>query len=193
MANTDNPQGLRPIRHRNGAAYNGAGNVYHIAALDAQTIAPGDPVLVTGEADTNGIPTVAQATAGSRITGIMASRTNGAGTVLQDNLLNTTASDANAQYILVHDDPDLVFEAQVSASIAAGDISANADLTADTTPAAGKSGFEVDSTSFNVTATLQVRVMRLRPIPNNALGTNAKVEVMINLHTNAVGVGSLGI
>lgn len=191
MANVDNPHGLRPLRHRNGQPYNGAGNLYHVAVGDAQTIAPGDPVLVTGTADAFGIPDVAQATAGSRITGVMIGRTNGKTTLLQDDTVNTQAS--TSQYILVADSPDLVFSAQVSASIAATDISANADLIADTTPDAGKSGFEVDSTSFAATATLQVRVLRLRPDVDNELGTNAEVEVMINLHTNAVGVGSLGV
>lgn len=192
MANADSPFGLRPVRHRNGAPYNGAGNVYHVASTDTQVIAPGDPVIVTGTADANGIPTVARATAGAtnRITGVMLSLADGAGTVLQDAGVTTTAS--TSQYILVADDPDLVFHCQASAGLAVTDISSNADLTS-AAASGGKSQWEIDSTTYGTGATLQVRVLRLALLPNNAIGTNGIAEVMINLHTNAVGVGSLGI
>jgi len=190
MANVDNPFGFRPVRHRNGAPYNGSGNVYHVAVGDAQVIAPGDPVLVTGTGDTFGIPDVARATAGSRITGIMLGRTDGEGTLLQDDTLNTVT--LTSQYILVADDPDLMFQIQSDGDLDAIDLSSNADLVF-AVPGTGKSSVEIDSTSHNVTATLQVRVIRLARLPRNALGANAIAEVMINLHTNSPGVGSLGI
>lgn len=190
MANSDNPRGLQPVRHRNGAPYNGAGSLYHVAAGDAQVIAPGDPVIVTGTADANGIPTVTRATAGATnyITGVMVGLTNGEGTLLRDDGLATTAS--TSQYILVADDPDIVFEAQCSASVAATDISGNADLVAAAANSLGVSQWEVDSTTFGTGATLQVRVLRLVRREDNELGTNAKLEVAINLHSqrNTTGV-----
>ena len=45
MANTDSPFGLRPIRHRNGAAYNGAANPYYINSTYATALFIGDPVV----------------------------------------------------------------------------------------------------------------------------------------------------
>ena len=109
MANADNPIGLRPIRKLGGQVYSGSGSLYHVASGDSQVIASGDPVILTGTADTNGIPTVTRASAGAtnRITGVMNAITNGEGTVLQDSPLNTVAS--TSQYILVHDDPIIVF------------------------------------------------------------------------------------
>lgn len=190
MANNDSPFGLKPFRGANGQPYNGSGSLYHVASGDAQVIAAGDPVMVTGTADANGIPTVTRATAagGNYMTGVMMSLANGEGTVLRDSGTATTAS--TSQYILVEDNPDVSFEIQCSASIAATDISNNADLVAAAANSLGISQFELDSTTFNTTNTLQLRVLRLVPRGDNELGTNAKVEVKINLHSqrNLTGV-----
>lgn len=188
MANVDAPFGLRPVKHVGGAPYNGAGNVYFINA--AQVVAPGDPVLITGSADTNGIPRVARATAGSRITGVMIGKTNGAGTLLQDSTQTTTAS--VAQYILVCDDPTVIYEIQSDGDLDAGDIGSNTDLTT-ASAVNDQSAWELDSTLHAVTATLQVRILRIVPNDRNALGAKAVAEVLINLHTMSQGVGSLGI
>lgn len=188
MANVDAPFGLRPVKHVGGAPYNGAGNVYFVNA--AQVIAPGDPVLITGDADTNGIPRVARATAGSRITGVMLGKTNGAGTLLQDSTQTTTAS--VDQYLLVCDDPTVIYEAQSDGDLDAGDIGSNTDLVT-ANAVNDRSAWELNSATHDVTATLTVRVLRLVPDDRNALGANAVAEVLINTHTMSQGVGSLGI
>jgi len=54
MANIDAPFGLRPLRHRNGAPYNGAVNPYYIAG-DVAALFIGDPVVKTGESNTAAI------------------------------------------------------------------------------------------------------------------------------------------
>lgn len=184
MANKDIPQGLQAIRHRNGAPYNGAGSLYHVAAAHAGEIAPGDPVTVTGTADTRGIPDVDISTAGiaNAITGVVIGITNGEGAVLQDD--SPTLPTLTEGYLLVEDDPDVVFEAQVSVSIAVTDISSNADLVAGAA-SINRSGWEVDSTTFGAGATKQVKVIRLVRVEDNEIGTNAKIEVMINNHTQA--------
>lgn len=184
MANTDNPFGLRAVRHRNGAPYNGSGSLYHKAAGDATPLAPGDPVIVTGTADTTGIPTITRATAGAtnRITGVVIGRTNGEGTLLQDDTLNSPAS--TEDYLLIEDNPDVVYEIQADGAVAVTDISSNANLIAGMA-VEGKSAFELDSTSFGTGATLQLKVLRLVRDVNNEVDTNAKLEVMINLPTQA--------
>ena len=48
MANVDTPFGLRPIRHRNGAPYNGAVNPYYLRSDYAVATFIGDPVVKTG-------------------------------------------------------------------------------------------------------------------------------------------------
>lgn len=187
MANTNNPYGLRAIRHRNGAPYSGSGSLYHKAAADASIIAPGDPVVVTGEADSTGIATVTLATAGvgNALTGSMIGRTNGESTLLQDSGLNSGAN--TDDYILVEDDPDVVFSIQASGALAAGNISDNVDLLAGVA-VEGKSKFQADSTTFGTGATKQLKVLRRVREENNELDTNGKIEVMINNHTQSAGI-----
>ena len=190
MANANNPSGLRPVRHRNGAPYNGSGSLYHVASTDSQVIAPGDPVVVTGTSDANGIPTVTRATAGdgNLITGVMLGITNGesATGVIFDSTLNTVAS--TSQYILVEDNPDVVFEAQFSGTLAVTDISNNANLSA-AAPLAGKSQWQVGAVS--ALATAQVKILRLVRRENNEVGEFSKIEVMINQHTQAEGTAGV--
>ena len=186
MANVDNAYGLKPVRHRNGAPYNGAGSLYYKASSDTTPLAPGDPVVVTGTASTDGIPTVTRATAGTSnaLTGVVIARTNGDGTLLQTSALNSPAS--TEDWLLIEDNPDVVFTIQCSGAFAVTDMSNNANLSAGTATE-GKSGFELDSTSFGTGATLQLKVLRLYRDINNSVGTNAQVEVMINNHTQATG------
>lgn len=191
MANTDNARGLIPVRMANGSPYNGSTSLYHVASGDSQVIAPGDPVLVTGTADANGIPTVARASAGisNYITGVMVGLAQGAGDELnRDSGLATTAS--TSQYIAVCDDPGVSFEVQVSASIAVTDISTNGDFVAAAANGLGLSGWELDSTTFGTGATKQARILRVVQRDDNEIGTNAKVEVKLNTHsqTHTLGV-----
>lgn len=197
MANVDNPFGLRPIRDANGAPYSGSGSLYHVAVGDAQVIAPGDPVIVTGTADTSGVPTVTRASAGStnRITGVMLGITSGnalldgTGSITFDSTLNTVT--LTSQFILVEDNPKTVYKVQTDGAFAITDISANANLVAAASPADGKSGWEVDSTSFAVGATLQVKVLRLVQVEDNEVGANAILEVFINLPTQANDIAGI--
>ncbi len=189
MANSDNPNGLSPVKYLSGAPYNGAGNVYNVAAGDSVVINPGDPVIMTGTADANGIPTVRKATAGAAaaITGVMLTITPGEGTVLQDDPLSTIAS--TNQYILVSDDASVVYVVQASGTIAVTDIGQNANLLIPVSSVEGKSQTEIGSTS--ALATGQVKILRLNNVVDNEIGEFAKLEVLINLPTlasNSVGV-----
>ena len=113
----------------------------------------------------------------------MISRTNGDGTLLQDSTLNTVAS--TLQYILVEDNPSVVFEAQVTAAFAITDIGSNGNIVVGTSTLDGKSICEVNSTGFATTAAHQVKVLRLVRAVDNIVGTNSRVEVLLNNHTEA--------
>ena len=184
MPNVDSPCGLRPIRHRNGAPFNGAGSLYYIPATNSHAIAPGDPVVVDGGADTHGIPRVIRATAGAgnAITGAVIGRANGRGVLLQSD--SPVLPEDTEGYVLVADDPDIVFEAQMSAGFSSGNMSSNSNLVAGT-PSGGKSGWEVNTTDIATGSTLQVKILRLVQREDNEVGANAKVEVMINNHTQS--------
>ena len=52
MANADTPFGLRPVRHRNGAPYNGAVTAYYVPASYGTALFIGDAVTKTGTSNT---------------------------------------------------------------------------------------------------------------------------------------------
>lgn len=204
MPNADTPFGLKPVRHKGGAPYNGAANPYYIPATDSTNLFIGDPVVKTGTANTaelkrvggdfavGTLPAVARATAGAtnRITGVIV----GFMPVTRESEVYGVAS--TDRVALIADDPDLVFEAQADAALAVTGVGANANLvfTSSGSTITGISGVEVDSSTSAVGATLQCRVLRfVNRSDNEANAAANKVEVMINLHTETTGVGSAGL
>lgn len=186
MANSDAPRGFTPIRHKNGAPYNGAAKLYCIPASDSTAVYIGDAVKSAGSADANGVPTVAQAAAGNAIRGVVVG-------IVPDTEASTVYRVASTlRYVLVADDPDLVFEVQedsAGGALTADEVGENADIVvAAGSTVTGRSGMELDS-SDHKTATAQLRILRLVPRADNEIGTNAKWEVMINEHELASTTG----
>lgn len=200
MANPDTPFGLRPVRFRDGRPYNGAVSRYYVPSTDSTAIFIGDPVIVvTAASDALGVPTVTRATAGATnyMTGVMVGMVNGPGgladvPVTRDSTIYRAASVAG--YILVADDPDLMFEVQedgVGGAMGVGAASRNVDLIiAAGSTVTGMSGAELDSNTLGTGATLQMKIMEpvLRP-DNDPTLTNAKWLCMINLHTRRYTTG----
>lgn len=190
MANTDAPFGLKPKRHKNGAPYNGASRRYYRPSSDATNLFIGDAVVRTGSGDTDGIPGVIVATPGSGITGVIVGIEN----LTPDNLSRTYLPASTAGYLLVADDPDLMFEAQedsVGAALAAADIGLNANVVFGTgNTVTGTSAVEIDSSTKATTATLDVRLDSIVQRADNAIGDNAKWLVWINNHTQRSTTGA---
>lgn len=201
MANTDAPFGLRPMRHRNGAPYNGAANAYYIANDDSALFI-GDPVVKTGESNTAGVtapgagsfpagtlPEVTKATAGdgNAITGVIV------GFAADPSNLDKAYNPAsNERVAFVCDDPDVVFEIQADGAIAAAQVGLNAVLiyTNGGSTTTGLSGAELDTSSDApaADASNQLTIQRLVNREDVETGANAKVEVKINNHTEAHAV-----
>jgi len=192
MANGNAARGLIPLRHKNGAPYNGACTLYYIGTGDANNIFVGDPVIVSGSGDANGVPGVILATAGATnyITGAVV----GVPKLASNDLFTNYRAGGTAAYLLVADDPDLVFEIQedgLGAPLAVTDISENADLIAAAgSTYTGASGWMLDSSTHGTGATKQLRILGLEQRPDNAIGAYGKWLVEINLHSqrNATGV-----
>ncbi len=193
MANSNAPTGFTPRRYRNGAPWNGVARTYFVPATDATALFLGDPVIIAGDGDANGIPTCTRATAagGNRITGVVV----GFQPTAPFPPLYRAAS--TAAYVLVADDPDLLFEVQedgVGGSLAATNIGQNIDMIAGAgNTFTGNSGFMIDSSTAAVTATLQFRIVELEPREDNTIGTTAKWLVAINLPTETGAAGSTGV
>lgn len=193
------PIGLMPVRYKSGAPYNGAANTYSLAAGEANNIFVGDPVIISGTGDANGIPGVALAAAGDRITGVVvgfaSNPTLGAG--VASALTRGYRLASVADYVLVADDPALLFEATedaVGGAMAVADIGLNVDLIA----AAGNtttklSGYMLDS-STKATTSNQVRVWGVSPRVNNVIGTTSTVWlVSIVEATETPAAGTTGV
>lgn len=202
MANIDAPFGLKPIRHKNGAAYNGAAQPYSIKADYATALFIGDPCVINGTtnlADIGGyaagtLPEVTKATAGdaNAITGVVV----GFG-VDPDNLTKQYNPASNERIVWLADDPDLVFLIQDdgAAALAATSVGLNAVLifTESGSTSTGLSGVELDTNSDApaADASNQLTIRRLHNIPGNEIAANAVWEVTINNHT--YGYGAVGI
>lgn len=193
MANANVAAGLIPVRYASGAPYTGACNRYFVPASDATALFVGDPVIIAGGADADGVPTVTRATAAGagRITGVVV------GVINSSTITGRSRPASTAGYVLVADDPNLLFEIQedsVGGALAAADIGLNADLVAGTgSTVTGLSGFMLDTSTKNTTATLQLRIEGLVQRADNEVGANAKALVRINLPTQTGAAGSTGV
>jgi hypothetical protein len=192
MANSNAPTGLTPVRYASGAPYNGASNVYYAPASDSNALYIGDPVIIAGSADTDGVPSITIATAGASFTGVVVGFKPDANIVANGYRAASTAA-----YVYVADDPDLLFEVQedaVGGALAAADVGLNADLVSGSGSATTKrSGWQLDTSTKATTATLQTRIVGFVQRPDNAIGSNAKVLVRSNKSTQTGAAGSTGI
>lgn len=201
MANIDAPFGLRPIRHRNGAAYNGAANAYYVPSSYATAMFVGDAVVKTGTSNTAAfstpggdfaigtLPEINRATVGdgNAITGVVV----GFGPD-PDGLGRTHNPASTERLVYVCDDPDVVFEIQADGAIAAAQVGLNAVLidTHSGDTISGRSGTELDTTSDvpAADASNQLTIQRVvNRTDNAAASANTVVEVKINNHTEAHG------
>jgi hypothetical protein len=186
MANADSPFGLKPVRHRNGAPYNGAARVYSVAAGDGTAIYVGDLVTAAGTAQTiSGVvyQDVVQSATGDVFQGVVV----GVLPVTQDSLKYRAAS--TQRLLLVADDPDLIFEIQeVSGGtpLAANDIGFNANIVVGSGSATtGLSGMELNNSGEATTNTLDVKIQGFVNRVDNEIGEHAKWLVAINRHRYA--------
>ena len=197
MANADRPSGLSPVQYLNSAPWNGGGRVYCIPDTDdTNAYAIGDPVVLAGGADANGVPTITLATGGAT-NSILGAIVSGAGAlsygstygVPQDSPIVIPATKSRNYYVLVADDPNIIFEVQEvsgGTALTAAEVGLNADLVAGTNNGY-LSGWEVNNSGEGTGATLQVKLLGLAQRSDNAFGEHAKWLVLINLHCYRIG------
>lgn len=217
MANVDRPFGLKPIRHKSGAPYNGAVNPYYIKGDYATALFIGDPVTKNGTSNTAAVkvpgggsfaigtlPEVIKTAAGDvdgvtkRPSGVIVGFSP-----LPSNLGANYNPASTERVAFVCDDPDVVFEIQADGAIPAASIGLNAVFiyTHSGSTTTGLSGAELDTTSDAPEANASNQMIILRAAnreDNDTTLTHAKVEVMLINHTEAhgntaAGDGTLGV
>lgn len=188
MANANIPRGLVPVRYRSGAPYNGAANIYYVPSTYATSLYIGDPVVITTDAsDANGVQTVEIGAAAGTAVGILGPIVSLAffdgSPVLRDSGRYHAASTAG--YVLVADDPELLFEIQEDGDAGAmgvGAVGRNAQLISGTgSTVTGWSGWMLDSSTLATTNTHQLRIVApVLRADNDPTLTKAKWLVSIN-------------
>lgn len=196
MPNVNRVTGLAPVKYLNGADWTGQGNVYSILTSETNVLSIGDLVKLGGSADANGIPNVVQGTAGATAVGaILAIGINPGGPYIDPNNLNLIQAPATklvSYYALVADDPNTIFEIQeagAGSNLAVTDVGQNADIVA-AAPATGAklSGMYLDNNAHDTSVTKNLKILRLVPRVDNAIGQYAKWQVLINNHSFRAGI-----
>ena len=173
MANTDRPHGLRPLMTTLG----GGPPVIKEYSKDAsENTAIFIWDIVNMEADGN-IEANSATPGTTRFLGV--SLNHGAASTLTKHLVVIS--------------PDAIFEAQDNNDtdgIAAADIglNANVELNAGSTTTL-VSGHEIDESTADTTNTLDLKLLALHEVPDNAFGSFARIEVVINKHMLREGAG----
>ena len=208
MSSVSRINGFRPVKSITGAPYTGQANVYFVPASDATVIMVGDAVKLLGDARAaTGVPTVTRVSGATDIplgivVGILFTGVGDAGNVPPVTDLNTPVyrRASTDRYLLVADDPNLVYEVQYAGtSVAAATITANVGLNGQFTTTAGSttsgsSGMQLDSAGLATTATLPLKVVGFPNRPDNIPGdTYFSYYVKLNTSQLATGTGSAGV
>lgn len=181
MANTVAPRGFRPVCDKSGRPFTGSGTLYYKDAT-AGIIGVGDPVIRgTNSSDPDGGPEIVRATTGAAITGVVIGIAPNRADLSKKHL-----AAADTGYVLVADDPDLLFavqEVNSGTALAVTNIGEHIDsiaaVDADTTT--GQSKYSIDNAALAADNTW--RIERLVNKPDNAVGAAAEWLVSANLHT----------
>ncbi len=197
MPNVSRLDGFQPLRYGSGSPWNGAVHMYCTAAGDATAIFVGDLVKLHGSSDAKGIRTVSQAAAGNAVIGSVVG-------VLAD-YANLNAAPyrlaSTVRYLLVCDDPDVLFEAQedgVTDPLEMVDAGLNVNFVVgagNTTN--GLSGMQIDSDTEATTATLPLKLIMPAQRADNELVAAGQAYtrwvVKINNHQLATSTGTAGV
>lgn len=196
MANSNRPGGLSPLEYLDGSPYNGKARQFFIPSTDPNAYAIGDPVVMAGSGDSNGIASVVLATAGfgnivlGAIVGMGGTVYGGGG--FDPNLPNQAiipATKTRGYYVLVSDDPNIVYTIQeggAGAALTQASLGLNFDLLSGTNTGF-VSGWQLDNASGNTGSTRQLQLLGLVQTQDNAMGTYAKWKVRINFHQYTAG------
>ena len=203
MANTSRISGLAPVSYLNGSPWNGQARNYYIPSTDTVAYAIGDPVDIGGSSDGNGVASVVKATAGNNsganrilgaIVGVLGTAYGSAAAgIANPNTIVIPATKTQNYYVLVADDPNIIFEIQeggTGTALAATEVGLNCDL------ASGSnngyvSGWVLDNAVTSTSANYQMNLLGLSQRSDNAFGAYAKWLCKINLHRRAAGTAGV--
>jgi hypothetical protein len=188
MANTNAPNGFVPLRHLTGGVVRP--QAYPIANAYATSLFSGDLVTLLSDG-TVGISTNAINALGVFYGVQYIDQTSGDVKFSKIWPASTTVKTNTAATAFVYDDPNITYQVQGNGTFANANVGelCNVTFTAGETTFGG-SQQEADLGTLATTAKV-LRILRLVDEPNNAVGADAKLEVVINNHlygTRASGI-----
>jgi len=206
MSSVSRINGFRPVK-TNVGPYTGQANVYFVPASDSTVIMVGDAVKLLGDARAaTGVPTVTRVSGATDIpvgvvVGILFSGMGDTQNVPPVTDLNTPIyrRASTDRYLLVADDPNLVYEVQLAgAGPVAATVTAAVGLNGQFTTTAGStvtgsSGMQLDSAGQAATATLPLKIVGIPNRPDNVPG-DAFINYYVKLNSSTLGsLGTTGV
>lgn len=192
MANASRPTGLRPVKHINGSAWNGATEQFALLAADSTVVGIGDIVNWGGTADANGVASITRATSDAGlpvgvVVGFVPDYTNLA-LPSQYRLAST------ARYAFVCVDPTVVYEVQAGASTAITAVGMNMGMnyTAVNT-ATGVSAMTALGGAGATTNTLPLKVLGTAQRPDQDMSDPLSWKLLVTLNTANLAGNTTGV
>lgn len=210
MANTSRINGFKPVKHLNGAPYNGQCNIYEVPAGEAIPVFVGDLVVLSTAAATSFYPAVKAPVAAAAVAGVYVGAVVGVlntkwdpvegkmstGSISLDTPQYRAAS--TKQFVLVADSRDLIFEAEADGACALASIGLNVGVVEGGGAAStgslttGASGMQVDISGVATTSTLPLQIVGAPNRVDNEMNATAnKVLVRINTHAFANSIAGV--
>jgi hypothetical protein len=193
MANIAKPQGFVPIRYKNGSPWNGMATPYYIPSSDSNAYNIGDAVKSVSGGDSNGICQITLDSAGTAtergvIVGVLPVpplNNSQQAVTLSLEVENVPATKTRAYYVLVADDPNIIYALQDDGLTALTTTACNKNASFTYAAANANSPNSQSvllSSSLATTQSLNLKVMGLVQAQNNAIGANAIWQVIFNQH-----------
>lgn len=201
MANPNAPHGLSPVGYLDGSPWNMQARMYRIPSTDGTAYGVGDVVKSATGADAAGITNVVLAAAGDVARGVIvgivvAPTVKGnpvSGMVPNLNVQTIPATKAYDYYVLVADDPSIIFEAQCNNTGTLTITSQNANIVTAALGTNYVSQTQVNNASIATTNTLQLKILGQPQRPNVDNSANAPLLVMFNTHEFKGSTGTTGV
>lgn len=192
MANPTGAFGLRPVRHFNGAPWNGAVVPCYVGSDMATALFIGDPVLLTTDIDDqHAYPTEYSIMPSAGTSGIIVRGAIVAFSPLYTDLskIYNPASTERIAYVCMGHDVVFQIRGDGSGTPLVSWVGANAEMVATGAGSTitGLSGFHLDETTPADTQAFPLHIVGIANQSDNEFGDNTIWEVILNTSLNATG------
>lgn len=184
--------GFLALRTEANGDYDGKLATFAVDAAHARRMAPGDCVIITGDADSNGkaeADNFADGAIATKITGVVAAIEP---QFVGENLSTTGLAASTAGKIHVHISPQTLFEVDSDATLASTAVGSNVGFNAVESTLSGGltvSNYTLDSSSVGTAATLPFQIVALAEDNAGVLGNKA----IVRINDTTVAPGAVGV